>query len=158
MKVREMTASDWPEVARIYAEGIETGIATFETAVPAYALWDEGHMKACRLVLEKEENLAAWAALSPVSKRPAYAGVAELSIYVENASRGRGLGAALLNALVADAPAHGIWTLQATLLAGNAASLHLHEKCGFRVVGLRERIARDASDAWRDTILMERRL
>lgn len=159
MRLREMTPADWPEVRRIYAAGLEGGDATFETEVPDYALWDRRHLPRCRWVMEEEgDGLAGFIAVSPVSPRAAYAGVAELSVYVDPARRRRGVGEALMKALIESAPAAGFWTLQAVVLEGNLASLRLHERCGFRTVGRRERIARDKNGHWRDTILMERRL
>jgi phosphinothricin acetyltransferase len=151
-----MRDSDWPAVAAIYAEGIATGVATFETAVPEHAAWDAAHLAGHRLVARIGAALAGWAALSPVSARAAYAGVAEETIYVAEAARGQGVGRALLAALVADSEAAGIWTLQAAIFAENTTSLALHERCGFRVVGTRERIGR-LHGTWRDVVLMERR-
>jgi phosphinothricin acetyltransferase len=151
-----MREADWPAVAAIYAEGIATGLATFETAVPEYGAWDRAHLAEHRLVADQDGALAGWAALSPVSARAAYAGVAEETIYVAAAARGRGLGSALLDALVAGSEAGGIWTLQAAIFAENGASIALHARCGFRVVGTRERIG-ELHGTWRDVVLMERR-
>jgi phosphinothricin acetyltransferase len=151
-----MREADWPAVAAIYAEGIATGLATFETAVPEYGAWDRAHLAEHRLVADQDGSLAGWAALSPVSARAAYAGVAEETIYVAAAARGRGLGSALLDALVAGSEAGGIWTLQAAIFAENGASIALHARCGFRVVGTRERIG-ELHGTWRDVVLMERR-
>lgn len=151
-----MGPGDWPEVARIYGEGIATGIATFEAEVPSWATWDAGHLGHCRWVADEAAGLLGWAALSPVSRRACYAGVAEVSIYVSAGARGHGIGRRLLHALVESAEAGGIWTLQAGIFAENFASLRLHESCGFGLVGRRERIARLAG-RWRDTMLFERR-
>ncbi|HEX8070174.1 MAG TPA: GNAT family N-acetyltransferase [Pyrinomonadaceae bacterium] len=154
--VEEMTAAAWPRVRAIYCEGLATGLATFETEAPEWAAWDAAHLNAPRLVARTGGEVAGWAALSPVSRRAVYAGVAEVSVYVGAAHRGAGVGRALLAALVAASERLGLWTLQASVFAANEASLRLHEACGFRVVGRRERIAR-RDGAWRDTILLERR-
>lgn len=154
--VRAMTAADWPRVREIYGEGIETGHATFQTAPPAWEDWDAGHLPAPRLVAESGGEVAGWAALSPVSKRAVYAGVAEVSVYVADAARGRGVGHALLEDLVRASEAAGIWTLQAGIFPENAASVALHERCGFRRVGVRERLGA-MQGRWRDVLLMERR-
>ncbi|MEO8140170.1 MAG: N-acetyltransferase family protein [Gemmatimonadota bacterium] len=154
--IRPMTPDDWPEVSRIYAEGIATGTATFEAKVPSWADWDAGHLRYSRLVAERSSALLGWAALSPVSRRACYAGVAEISVYVAERARGGGIGRRLLEGLVESAESSGIWTLQAGVFAENAASLRLHQVCGFRLVGRRERIAQ-LGGRWRDTILLERR-
>lgn len=151
-----MTPADWPQVRAIYVEGIATGLATFETEAPAWEQWDAGHLPSCRLVGRRNDLVVGWAALSPISRRPCYAGVAEVSIYVAAANRGGGVGRALLRALVEESERHGIWTLQGATFAENAASLRLLASCGFRVVGRRERVAR-LNGVWIDTILTERR-
>jgi len=151
-----MTAADWPEVRRIYEEGLATGVGSFETAAPAWERWDAARLPHSRLVARRDGGVAGWAALSPVSSRACYAGVAEVGIYVAAAERGRGLGRALLDALIESSEAHGVWTLQAATIADNAASLALQARCGFRVVGRRERIAR-RDGRWHDTVLTERR-
>lgn len=156
LAVRAMSRQDWPAVERIYAEGIATGNATFEADMPSWERFDGGHHPFARLVAVEGERIVGWAALSPVSARPAYGGVAEVSIYVSSDRLRRGIGRALLDAAVAESEANGLWTLQATILAGNDASVALHAKAGFRLVGRRERIGRVAG-RWRDTILMERR-
>ncbi|GHV37818.1 hypothetical protein FACS1894187_15590 [Synergistales bacterium] len=152
-----MRASDWREAARIYAEGIKTGVATLESEVPPYEKWDAAHLKVCRVVAELDGSLAGWAVLSPVSSRCVYAGVAEVSVYVSESNRGQKVGTALLNALVDESERQGIWTLQSSILEENKASRALHLRCGFRVVGVRERLGHDASGVWRNIILMERR-
>ena len=157
MNIRAMTAADWPAAARIYEEGIATGTATFETEAPGYEDWDRAHLPSCRLAAEENGTVVGWAALSPVSVRPVYRGVAEVSVYVAAAHRGRGVGRALLTALIASSEQAGLWTLQSAIQRENLASLALHRLCGFRLVGYRERIARDAAGVWRDTYLMERR-
>jgi phosphinothricin acetyltransferase len=139
--------------------GLATGIATFETRVPAWEEWDAGHLPAPRLVAEtgSGHDSVGWAALSPVSARPCYSGVAEVTVYVAAAARGQGVGRALLARLVTEAPEDGLWTLQASVFAANAPSLALHRRCGFREVGRRERIAQ-RDEAWHDTVLLELRL
>ncbi len=151
-----MTAVDWPAVRAIYLEGIATGNATFETAAPEWERWDAGHLKSCRLVARVDGEVAGWAALSPVSARAVYAGVAEVSIYVAQRARGKGIGADLLRTLVAESEANGVWTLQAGIFPENTASIALHRRSGFRVVGTRERIG-CVDGRWRDVVLMERR-
>ncbi len=153
MTVDELRAADWPWVARIYEEGLGEG--TFEETVPSWEAWDAAHLAAPRLVARAPEVIG-WAALVPYSQRECYRGVAENSIYVARSSRGRGVGRALLTELCSRADRAGIWTVQAGILAGNAASVSLHAACGFRIVGTRERIARKHG-AWRDVVLMERR-
>lgn len=156
MNIRAMTEADWPQVERIYQEGIDTGLATFETTVPAWEAWDRSHIEACRFVAERDAHLLGWAALSAVSKRYVYRGVAEVSVYVGADAQRQGVGSTLLKHLVTEAEGAGFWTLQGVILRKNAKSIALHEKCGFRVVGYRERIGfRDG--AWHDTVLMERR-
>ena len=150
-----MTPERWPSVREIYREGIETGSATFETQLPDWEKWDASHRKDCRLIAFDTEVLG-WAALSPVSSRSVYGGVAEVSVYVKSAARGRGVGKALLNALVHESEANGVWTLQASIFPENAASIALHKSCGFREVGVRQKISR-LRDVWRDVLLMERR-
>lgn len=151
-----LTARHWEQVRAIYLEGIETGLATFETEPPSWERWDAGHMACCRLIAHAGETVKGWAALSPASSRRAYSGVAEVSVYVGEQYRGAGLGRALLEALVKASEDNGLWMLQAGIFAENEASIALHAKCGFRVVGRRERIAH-LQGRWRDTILMERR-
>jgi phosphinothricin acetyltransferase len=154
MRIEAMYESDWPACARIYEEGLDVG--TFEETVPGWAEWDATHLPQPRIVAREGTEVVGWAALSPVSRRPCYRGVTEDSIYVANAARGRGVGQALLEELVSQADRLGVWTIQAGILAGNDASVALHERCGFRVVGRRERIA-EKRGTWRDVVLMERR-
>ena len=152
-----MLPEHWPGVRAVYLEGLDTGDASFETEAPDWGRWDSAHLRACRLVaLDGEGRVVGWAALSPVSARAVYSGVAEVSVYVAGAFRGRGVGRALLEALVRESEAEGIWTLQAGILPANAASVALHESCGFRTVGRRERVGRHGG-RWRDTLLLERR-
>ena len=152
-----MTEADWPEVAAIWAEGIATGNATFETEPLSWAAFDTTRRQEGRFVAEHEGTVLGWAALSPVSSRPCYAGVAENSVYVASAARGRGVGTALMDALTAAAAAAGIWTIQTSVFPENAASIALHERAGFRIVGRRERIA-ELGGVWRDTLFLELRL
>jgi phosphinothricin acetyltransferase len=152
--IAELEPAHWPDVARIYEEGLDLG--TFEENVPTFAEWDATHLEAPRLVSLVGSEVTGWAALTPVSRRECYRGVAEVSVYVARAARGRGIGKALLAELVRQADEAGIWTIQAGILSGNDASVALHAACGFRVVGTRERIARKRGE-WRDVVLMERR-
>jgi len=156
-RVRRMTATDWPYVREIYEAGIATGNATFETSAPAWESWDDSHLVEHRLVATADgDDVVGWAALSPVSDRCVYAGVAENSVYVHPDYAGRGVGRLLLDALIVDAEAAGIWTIQTGIFPENSASLGLHERCGFRIVGRRERIGR-LNGVWRDTLFLERR-
>jgi L-amino acid N-acyltransferase YncA len=154
--ITPMAAADWPQVRAIYAEGTASGQATFETEPPDWEAWDAGHLPPCRLVARSAVWVVGWAALAPVSRRACYAGVAEVSVYVAADCRGRGVGSALLRALVAESVRHGVWTLQGATFAENRASLRMQTACGFRVVGRRERVAR-LNGTWRDTVLTERR-
>jgi L-amino acid N-acyltransferase YncA len=154
--IRALTEGDWAEVAAIYAEGIATGNATFEQAVPNWESWDAGHLAEHRLVAEEAGSVLGWAGLSPVSDRCCYAGVAENSVYVAETARRRGVGTALLRALVGGAEQAGIWTIQTGIFPENETSLLLHRRCGFRVVGVRERLGQ-LDGEWRDVLLLERR-
>lgn len=154
--IGKMRRTDWNQVRRIYLEGISTGQATFETEAPGWEQWNAGHVEQCRLVARAGAVVRGWAALAPVSGRPVYRGVAEVSVYVAENFRGRGIGRALLEALVGCSEEHGFWTLQAGILAENVSSRALHERCGFREVGRRERIGK-LDGAWRDVVLLERR-
>lgn len=151
-----MLDTDWPAVGRIYRDGIETGHATFETDVPDWPTWDAGHLDPCRLVVDRDDQVVAWAALSPVSSRPVYRGVAEHSIYVAPEARGEGIGAELLAALVEASEEAGFWTLQTAIFPENQASITLHTRLGFRIIGTRERVGFHHG-RWRDTVLLERR-
>lgn len=155
--IRAMREADWPFVAEIYQQGMDTNLATFQIECPSYAQWDASHRKDCRLVAVSDGNVAGWAALTPVSSRCVYAGVAEVSIYISPAYARKGLGARLLRALISASEQEGIWTLQSGIMRDNIASIHLHEACGFRMVGYRERVGRDRFGVWRDNVLMERR-
>ena len=154
MTIDDLTAADWPGVARIFEDGLDLG--TFEETVPSWGQFDERYLAAPRLVARDGNTVLGWATLAPVSGRECYRGVTENSVYVAAGARGRGVGRALLEELVGRADAAGIWTVQAHMFADNAASRALHEACGFRLVGTRERLARKHG-AWRDTALLERR-
>jgi phosphinothricin acetyltransferase len=152
--IDELTPDDWEAVAAVYAEGLELG--TFETSVPTWEAWDVAHLTAPRLVARVDGAVCGWAALAPYSRREVYRGVAENSVYVARAARGRGIGRLLLTELVRRAEEAGIWTIQAGIFPENATSIHLHESCGFRIVGTRERIAQ-RDGIWRDVVILERR-
>jgi L-amino acid N-acyltransferase YncA len=156
LSIRSLDESDWPAVLSIYRQGIATGRATFETDAPGWDKWNASHLAAPRLVAVADEQVVAWAALSPVSARSVYAGVAEVSIYVADGRRGHGIGRRLLQALVAAADRAGFWTLQGGIFASNAPSIRLHLLCGFRIVGTRERIG-SLAGTWHDVVLVERR-
>jgi L-amino acid N-acyltransferase YncA len=156
VEIRAMKHDDWPAVEAIYAEGIATGDATFETTPPSWEEFDAGRLREHRLVAIEDGEVVGWAALAPTSSRACYAGVVEHSVYVAEAARGRGVGRALMDALIAGADAAGLWTLQTSIFPENLASVALHERVGFRVVGRRERIAK-LDGVWRDTLLLERR-
>ena len=151
-----MAAEDWPAARAIYEEGIATRLATFDSEAPEWAAWDAAHLSEPRLVAREAAEVIGWAALSAVSERCVYGGVAEVSIYIAERARGRGVGRALLEALVEASEAAGIWTLQAGVFPENAASLALHARCGFREVGRRERLGR-LDGQWMDVLLLERR-
>jgi L-amino acid N-acyltransferase YncA len=154
--IEAMQPGDWPQVEAIYREGIATSLATLETAPPTWERFDGGHRQDCRLVARNGERVLGWAVLSPASARAVYAGVAEVSIYIAEAARGQGIGKALLCALVEASEQAGVWTLQAGIFRENTASIVLHTACGFRVVGVRERLGQ-LHGVWRDVVLMERR-
>ncbi|NOZ51359.1 MAG: N-acetyltransferase [Chloroflexi bacterium] len=154
--LRAMQADDWPAVQHIYEQGIATGIATFETTLPDWQDWHRHHLSACRLVAVAADEVVGWAALSPVSNRCVYAGVAEVSVYVAATARGQGVGYRLLSQLVACSEQAGLWTLQAGIFPENEASLHLHRRCDFRVVGRRQKLGH-LHGVWHDVLLLERR-
>jgi phosphinothricin acetyltransferase len=154
--IRPMRESDWDSVCAIYIQGIDTGNATFAATAPEWRDWDETHLPGCRLVAEADYSILGWAALSPYSRREVYSGVAEVSVYVAESARGRGVGVALLSALVRTSEQQGFWTLQAGIFPENEVSIQLHRRCGFRVIGTRERIGQ-MNGCWRDVVLMERR-
>ena len=154
--IEAMQPDDWPAARSIYLEGIATGHATFETEAPSWEDWDASHHQFGRLVAREANRVVGWAALSPVSRRQVYSGVAEVSVYVSGDSRGKGAGRALLDKLISESEQNGIWTLQASVFPENAATIALHRSCGFYEVGRRERIGK-LNNTWRDTLLLERR-
>jgi len=154
--IDSLLTQDWELVRAIYLEGMATGQATFETEAPDWERWDAGHLPQCRIVARSSDGILGWAALSPVSRREVYAGVAEVSVYVAASARGAGVGGALMRALIEASELHGVWTLQSSIFPENHASVALHLKHGFREVGRRERIAR-RHGVWRDTVVLERR-
>ncbi|WP_284981400.1 GNAT family N-acetyltransferase [Arthrobacter sp. efr-133-TYG-118] len=159
--IRPMSPEDWPEVRAIFTEGIETGQATFEAAAPDWEQFNTSRLPEHRFVADVSGRVLGWTAVSPVSARPAYAGVVEHSVYVAGSARGRGVGSLLLKALAASTEEHGIWTIQSSIFPENQASIRLHQANGFSIVGRRERIARMSAGPlagqWRDTLLLERR-
>ncbi|EJG02140.1 GNAT family N-acetyltransferase [Flavobacterium sp. F52] len=156
MEIRKLLAEDWDQVKLIYQKGIDTGNATFQTSAPSWEDWDQSHLVSCRIAMQEDSKVVGWAALTPVSSRCVYAGVAEVSVYVDPAHSGKGIGLNLLNELVRQSEAEGIWTLQAGIFPENAASLSIHEKAGFKILGTREKIGKQ-NGIWRDTVLLERR-
>ncbi len=151
-----MQPSDWEDIARIYAEGIATGYATFEQEIPSYGDWDSNHLSNCRIVAADKGKIHGWAALSPVSGRCVYGGVAEVSVYVAENARGLGVGKSLMQALITQSEEAGLWTLQSGIFPENKASIILHEKVGFRKIGYRERVGK-LDNIWKDNVLFERR-
>ena len=156
MTITALLPVHWPAVKTIYEAGLATGNASFQTSAPSWEEWDAAHLAHSRLVALDGDTLAGWAALTPVSGRCVYAGVAEVSVYIAAASRGQGIGKALLQALITESEKNGIWTLQAGIFPENIASVQLHEGSGFRQVGVRQRIGK-MGDRWRDTVLLEKR-
>ena len=154
--IREMTSTDHTRVLEIYQLGIDTRNATFETEVPLWTDWDSKHLAHSRFVYIENEKVVGWAALSAVSARPAYKGVAEISIYIDTDYRAKGIGSQLMEMAIHSSEEHGIWTLNSSVFPENAATLKLHEKFGFRIIGIKEKIAR-LDHKWRNTILLERR-
>jgi len=155
-KFEKMKREDWEQVSKIYKEGIKTGNATFETDVPSWEPWILKHLPCCNLVARRKNKILGWAAVSPTSSREVYSGVAEVSIYVSKECKRTGVGLALLKELIELSEDNGIWTLQAGIFSENKASINLHKKCGFKIVGIRERIGK-MDGIWRDVVLMERR-
>jgi phosphinothricin acetyltransferase len=154
--IRKMSVTDWDFVADIYKEGIATGVATFETTVPAFESWDKAHMTSCRFVAESSDTILGWVALSPVSSRCVYGGVAEVSVYISKSSRGKGIGKLLLKHLIDASEKEGIWTLQSGIFPTNQGSIKIHEAVGFRLIGTRERVGK-LNGRWIDNVLFERR-
>lgn len=156
-EIREMLPDDGKRVLEIFQQGIDGGNATFDKEVPTWESWDMNFYRTCRWILENDKSeIIGWAALKPISNRDCYRGVAEISIYIDIAYQGKGLGTVLMKKLILDSEEHGFWTLQSGIFPENQVSIHLHEKLGFRIVGTRERIA-EMKGKWRDVILMERR-
>jgi phosphinothricin acetyltransferase len=153
---RPLTVNDWNSVADIYRQGINSGNATFQQDIPTWDEWNAGHLQSCRIVAEKDGDIVGWAALTHVSGRCVYAGVAEVSVYVSNSFKGHKVGTKLLGKLITESETAGIWTLQAGIFPENKASLKIHSDQGFRMVGYREKIGK-MGGVWRDTILLERR-
>ena len=158
MNIRSMRADDWSAVAEIYTQGIESGISTFQQVCPTYEAWDNAHLKQGRLVAEIDGIVVGWAVLAATSARDCYRGVVEVSVYVHKDHQHRGVGHALMNAIEAEARSMGCWTLFSVVFEVNKASLALHETCGYRVIGYRERIAQDRFGRWQNTIHLEKRL
>lgn len=154
--ITAMRSDDWPAIQKIYSEGIATGNATFETETPGWKKWDQRHLQDCRLVARDSQRVLGWAALGPVSARRVYSGVAEVSVYVASAARGRGVGKMLLQSLIERSEGCGIWTLQAGVFPENISSVALHKSCGFREVGVRQKLGQ-RDGIWRDVLLLERR-
>ena len=157
-KIREALPADYIGIKEIYSQGIESGTATFRTKAPEYAEWDESHHPFCRYVAEKDNIIIGWTSLTPALQRGAYKGVAELSIYVRDGYRRHGVGFALIETVKKAASEFGIWTLESRICHQNTSSIRLHEKCGFRMIGFRERIAKDIFGEWQDTVEMEYRI
>ena len=151
-----MEIKDWEYVSRIYRLGINTGIATFEKEIPSWNTWDTAHLKSCRLIAEYDNKIVGWAALSPVSDRCVYGGVAEVSVYVDISYNNKGIGTRLLQELIIQSETNGIWSLQSGIFPENKASIHLHKKLGFREVGFREKIGKK-DGVWHDNVILEKR-
>lgn len=156
MQIVQLLANHWPDVCRIYEEGIASGNATFQTKAPEWEQWDNAHVSNVRLVAIDNEMVIGWAAVSPVSSRPVYAGVGEVSVYIDPISQGKGVGKLLLKRLIEQSEQNGFWTLQAGIFPENIASLKIHQDLGFRIVGIRDKIGK-MKNTWRDTVLLERR-
>jgi L-amino acid N-acyltransferase YncA len=156
ISIAPLTAAHWDAVRAIYLEGIATGHAIFQQSAPEWQEWDKAHLQTCRIVAVENDQILGWAALSSVFSRSVYAGVAEVSVYVAQSARGAGIGAALLSNLITASESAGIWTLQAGIFPENTASIHLHTRAGFRIVGTRERLGA-MNGRWRDVVLLERR-
>lgn len=154
--IETLQEKHWSQVRDIYLQGIRTGHATFETSAPGWEQWNSSHLAHSRFVATDHNKVIGWAALTPVSGRCVYAGVAEVSVYISETARGKKVGTLLLEHLIRSSEQQGLWTLQAGIFPENEASVHLHEKCGFRIIGRRERIGK-LGGVWRDTLLLERR-
>lgn len=156
--IRAMQKTDWTRVAEIYTQGLERGISTFNTVCPSFEEWDASHKTDCRFVYVADDNVVGWIAISPSSGRCVYSGSVEVSIYIDPAYQGKGIGTALMKELIQEAPKKGYWSLYSAIFSINMASISLHKKCGFREIGYRERIAKDRFGEWQNTTLMELRL
>ena len=156
MEIKPITKDNFPELVEIYRQGLATNIATFQNDLPIWQDWDKGHLNFCRISIYENNEMLGWTALSSVSSRCAYSGVAEVSVYVATIARGKGIGEMLLNELIKYSESNEIWTLQSGIFAENQCSIKLHEKCGFRTVGYREKIGKK-DGVWKDNVLMERR-
>lgn len=156
MEIRPITKDNFPEVVEIYKQGLATNIATFQNDLPQWEDWNKGHLDFCRISIYENNKMLGWTALTPVSSRCVYAGVAEVSVYIAQKERGKGIGKILLNELITQSEANEIWMLQSGIFSENQSSIKLHEKCGFRMVGYREKIGKK-NGIWKDNILMEYR-
>jgi L-amino acid N-acyltransferase YncA len=156
MDIRNIEQKNFYQVAEIYQQGIETGIATFQNDIPDWDSWDKSHLSNCRIAAFEGSEMTGWAALTPVSSRCVYAGVAEVSVYVATNFRDKGVGEFLLNHLINESEQAGLWTLQSGIFKENTGSIKLHEKCGFRQIGYREKVGKK-DGVWKDNIIMERR-
>lgn len=156
MEIKPITKDNFSKVIEIYNQGLATNIATFQNDSPQWEEWDKGHLDFCRISIYHNDKMIGWASLTPVSSRCVYAGVAEVSIYIAQDDRGKGIGKTLLTELIQQSEENGIWTLQSGIFAENESSIKLHKKCGFRLVGYREKIGKK-NGVWKDSILMERR-
>ena len=156
--IRKMENDDWKRVSQIYAQGLESGIATFETECPSYGEWDRKHLPYCRYVSVEDDEVVGWIAVAPTSERPAYSGSVEVSVYVDKSRQRKGIGYGLMQHVINTSPENGIWSLYVAIFSINTASIEFHKKCGFREIGYRERIAKDRFGKWQNTTLMERRL
>ena len=155
--IDEMKSSDWEQVKNIYLQGINTGLATFQTEAPSWENWDKGHLDLCRLVARLEGKVLGWVALSPTSGRNCYSGVVEVSLYVGEKYKGKGIGSSLLSSLIKQSEEIGIWSLYCAIIRENHVSVAAHKKCGFREIGIREKVAKTADGVWHDVVLLERR-
>ena len=156
MKINPLQKEDWQAVQKIYQEGMDTGIATFETQCPDWETWNSKFLQKCRIVVEKDNQILGWAALSPTSKRLVYKGVVEVTIYIDLKQTGKGIGTQLMSTLVQASEEAGFWTLQSSIFSENKSSIKLHQRAGFRIVGTREKIAK-RNGIWKDTLFLERR-
>jgi len=157
IEIKDMQTKDWNEVECIYQLGIATGNATFETQTPTWKNWDNSHVKSCRFIASLDAKIVGWTALSPVSNRCVYGGVAEVSVYIDPIYNGNGIGTKLLQKLIVESEEEGFWTLQSGIFPENGASIQLHKKLGFREIGFREKIGKMKNGLWRDNIILERR-